>query len=52
MVRGVSLMVSIGGMLITALLLGIVSDTIGDKVDDLKKGKAQVVESGHTLIIG
>ena len=51
-VRGVSLIISIGGMLITALLLGIGSDTIGDKVDDLKKGKASVVECEHTLIIG
>ena len=31
-VRGVPLLVSVGGMLITALLLGIVSDTIGEKV--------------------
>ena len=52
LVRGVSLMVSIGGMLVTALLLGLVSDAIGSKVDDLKKGKAGVLESDHTLIIG
>ena len=51
-VRLVSLLVSVGGMLVTALLLGIISGTIGNKVDELKKGKAVVVESGHTLIIG
>lgn len=52
MVRGVSLMVSVGGMLVTALLLGLVSDAIGEKLDELKRGKAGVLESGHTLIIG
>lgn len=52
LVRGVSLSVSVGGMLVTALLLGLVSETIGDKLDELKRGKAGVMESGHTLIIG
>jgi hypothetical protein len=32
MVRCMGLLVSIGGMLVTALMLGIVSDAIGDKV--------------------
>ena len=50
--RTVSLMLSVGGMLVTALLLGLVSDAIGSKVDDLRKGKAPVLENGHTLIIG
>jgi cell shape-determining protein MreD len=52
LVRAVSLMVSVGGMLVTALLLGLVSDAIGEKVDELKKGKAAVLESNHTVIIG
>ena len=47
-----SLAVSIGGMLVTALLLGLVSDAIGEKVDDLKKGKSSVLETDHMLIIG
>ena len=50
--RVVALYVSIGGMLVTALLLGIVSDAIGEKMDDLRKGKTDVIESGHTLILG
>ena len=52
MVRGVSLMVSVGGMLITALLMSLVSDAIGSKLDELRKGKAAVLESEHTVIIG
>lgn len=109
--RAMSVVVSIGGMLITALLLGIVSggcpaacaggdpapharpgtslesssgiakllhalqalapfhdpssryadgnlsllcsaDSIGDSMEGMRKGKAEVLESGHTLILG
>ncbi|MEW5303229.1 MAG: hypothetical protein WDW36_005938 [Sanguina aurantia] len=52
MVRLVALLVSVGGMLITALLLGIVSDAISSKMDELKRGKSLVLEVGHCLIIG
>ncbi|KAK9813412.1 hypothetical protein WJX73_006994 [Symbiochloris irregularis] len=52
LMRAMSVAVSIGGMLITALLLGIVSDSIGDSMEGMRKGKADVLESGHTLILG
>ena len=51
-IRSVSLLLSVCGMLVTALLLGLVSDAIGSKVDDLRKGKAPVLECDHTLVIG
>jgi len=50
--RVVAVVTSVGGMLVTALMLGIVSEAIGEKVDDLKKGRSDVLESGHTLILG
>lgn len=50
--RTVGVLVTIGGMLVFALLLGLVSETLGEKLDDLKKGRSRVVESGHTLILG
>lgn len=50
--RVVAVIISIGGMLVTALMLGIVSDAIGEKMDDLRKGNSDVLESGHTLILG
>jgi hypothetical protein len=50
--RIVALLLSVGGMLVTALLLGIVSDTIGAKMDDLRRGRSDVLETGHTLILG
>jgi hypothetical protein len=39
LVRLVSFSITVGGMIIFALMIGIISDSIGDKVDDLKKGK-------------
>ncbi|PTQ28100.1 hypothetical protein MARPO_0173s0003 [Marchantia polymorpha] len=50
--RVVSLCISFGGMLIFALMLGLVSDAISEKVDSLRKGKSEVIESNHTLILG
>mmetsp|Transcript_1185 Transcript_1185/g.2399 ORF Transcript_1185/g.2399 Transcript_1185/m.2399 type:complete len:700 (+) Transcript_1185:168-2267(+) len=50
--RLVSFVITIGGMLVFALLIGIISEVIGDKVDHLKEGKARVLEANHTLILG
>lgn len=49
--RTVSLIVTLGGLLVFALLIGIVGETIGDKLEDLKTGKSRVFESGHTLML-
>ena len=43
---------TIGGMLVFALMIGVISDSIGEKVDDLKQGKSKVIENDHTLILG
>ncbi|KAL3724291.1 hypothetical protein ACJRO7_029457 [Eucalyptus globulus] len=50
--RLVSLLISFGGMLIFAMLLGLVSDAISEKFDSLRKGRSEVVEQNHTLILG
>jgi hypothetical protein len=50
--RFVSIGITIGGMLVFALMIGIISDAIGAKVDDLKKGNSRVIESNHTLMLG
>eukprot|EP00697_Spironema_sp_BW2_P008467 gnl/Spiro4/23068_TR11402_c0_g1_i1.p1 gnl/Spiro4/23068_TR11402_c0_g1~~gnl/Spiro4/23068_TR11402_c0_g1_i1.p1 ORF type:complete len:804 (-),score=207.48 gnl/Spiro4/23068_TR11402_c0_g1_i1:121-2532(-) len=50
--RFVALVVTIGGMLVFGIMVGIVSDTIGEKVESLKKGKSKVIEVDHTLILG
>lgn len=50
--RIVSVSISAGGMLIFAMMLGLVSDAISEKVDSLRKGKSEVIESNHILILG
>ncbi|XP_038877877.1 ion channel CASTOR-like isoform X1 [Benincasa hispida] len=50
--RLVSVSVSFGGMLIFAMMLGLVSDSISEKFDSLRKGRSEVVEKNHTLILG
>merc|ERR1712195_244577 len=50
--RLVAFLISLGGMLVFALMIGLVTDTISEYVDGLKKGRRKVLESGHTLILG
>lgn len=50
--RIVSVSISAGGMLIFAMMLGLVSDAISEKVDSLRKGKSEVIEKNHILILG
>ena len=49
--RTVSLLVTLGGLLVFALLIGIVGESIGERIEDLKTGKSRVLESGHTLML-
>lgn len=50
--RVVSVSISAGGMLIFAMMLGLVSDAISEKVDSWRKGKSEVIEKNHILILG
>jgi len=50
--RAVAFWTTIGGMLVFAMMIGIISESIGEKVDELKKGKSRVIESNHTLMLG
>ena len=47
-----ALFLAVGGLLITALMLGVVSDAIGSRMDDLRKGRSDVLEARHTLLLG
>lgn len=50
--RAAAMFITVGGMMIFALLLGLVSETLGGLMDNLKEGHSRVIESGHTLILG
>ncbi|MCE1174066.1 MAG: NAD-binding protein [Propionibacteriales bacterium] len=46
------LTITIGGLIIVASLIGIISGAFDDKVAELRKGRSRVLESDHTLILG
>ena len=43
---------AIAGILFTSVLIGIVTSAIEEKIIELKRGNSQVLESGHTVILG
>ena len=46
------LIVTIGGVIIVASLIGIISSAFDSKVDELRKGRSKVIEKDHTIILG
>jgi ion channel POLLUX/CASTOR len=44
--------VTIGGIFIVAALVGVITTGLEAKLDDLRKGRSQVVEHGHTVLLG
>ncbi len=50
--RVVGLLVTIGGIFIFSSLIGVLSNGINAKLEDLRKGRSFVIEQDHTLILG
>ncbi len=50
--RAAMLVVTIGGVVLVASLIGIISSAFDTKVDELRKGRSRVLETDHTLILG
>lgn len=50
--RLVMLVVTIVGIFLAAAIIGLVSSAIDSRVESLRRGRSQVIESGHTLIVG
>lgn len=46
------LVVTVGGVIIVASLIGIISSAFDSKVEELRKGRSKVIEKDHTLILG
>jgi ion channel POLLUX/CASTOR len=44
--------VTICGIFVTSILIGIISTGFEQKLNDLRKGTSKVLEAGHTVIIG
>ena len=50
--RLVSFIVTLGGIFVLSILIGVLGSTIESKLDNLRKGKSFVIENGHTIILG
>lgn len=50
--RILMLVVTIGGLLVVASLIGIVSGAFDSRIEMLRKGRSRVLERDHTLILG
>ncbi|WP_040167924.1 CASTOR/POLLUX-related putative ion channel [Microbacterium gorillae] len=50
--RVLMLIVTIGGLIIVASLIGIVSGAFDGRIEQLRKGRSRVLERDHTLILG
>ncbi|MET8866323.1 potassium transporter TrkA [Nonomuraea sp. NPDC004580] len=43
---------SLGGLFIVSMLVGLLSNGLKQKVDRLRRGRSRIVERGHTVILG
>ena len=50
--RIVMLLVTIGGIFIVSTLIGILSNGLEERIENLRKGRSLVLENEHTLILG
>jgi Trk K+ transport system NAD-binding subunit len=46
------LLATIGGIFIVSALVGVLTAGLENKLDELRKGRSKVVETGHTVILG
>lgn len=44
--------VTLGGLFILSTLIGVITNGVEAKVDELRKGRSRVIERDHTLILG
>jgi hypothetical protein len=51
-VRILGFIITIFGITVAALLIGLISTAIGEKVDELRRGRSPVIEQDHTLVLG
>lgn len=50
--RIVQVLLSFGGMLLFALLVGMITEAINERMEEMRRGRNKVLESGHLLICG
>ncbi len=50
--RIVMLLVTLGGIFIVSALIGVLNNAIEGQIERLRKGRSQVLETNHTLVLG
>ncbi len=50
--RIIMFVVTLGGVFIISTLIGVLTSAVEGKLDELRKGRSKVIESGHTIILG
>ena len=50
--RFVMLFVTLGGIFIVSALIGVLNNAIEGQMERLRKGRSQVLENNHTLVLG
>jgi len=50
--RLVMFIVTLGGIFVTSILIGVITSGIESKMDELRKGRSLVIERDHTVILG
>lgn len=50
--RAAMLVVTLGGIILVASLISIISNSFNTKIENLRKGRSRVLESEHTVILG
>lgn len=46
------LLVTLGGVFIVGTLIGLISNGVGNQIDELRKGRSMVAETDHIVILG
>ncbi|MFN8422466.1 MAG: potassium transporter TrkA [Anaerolineae bacterium] len=50
--RWIMLGVGIVGLFIFSTLIGVLTTAVSERIEELRKGRSRVLESGHTLVLG
>jgi len=50
--RLAAVFVAFSGIFVTSILVGLLATGIANRIEDLRKGRSRVIESGHTVILG
>ena len=51
-IRFIMLLVTLSGIFIVGSLIGLIANSVDQQIEELRKGRSDVIETNHTLILG